>query len=84
VGSLVLPSSNWEGTHDVGHIITVDSVEEEARGIQFGAELSASLGVPPKRRALVTEVAGKVSDVDRGVGELKDAGCHPLGDGLIG
>ena len=40
---LVLAPDDWEGVHDIVHIVPLDAVEEEVGGVQLAAEEEAAL-----------------------------------------
>src|ERR1019366_3505584 len=73
-----------EAVHDVVHIITVNAIQVEVRGVQFGPDRDPPLLVPSERRPIITEISRERFHVPRRVRKFKDAAFVPLRQNIRG
>lgn len=70
-GALLVLPQHREGAEDVLDLAAAEPVEEEVRGVEFGAQLCPPLGIPAEGRAGVAEVARERREVPRRVDQLE-------------
>jgi len=70
-------ADDGEGVQAEVDVVAKDAVEMEKRGVEFAAEVEASLLVPAEGRAVMAAIAGEGSKVPGGVDEFQDAWEEP-------
>src|ERR1019366_1786533 len=71
---------NRERLHNVVHVISLDPVQMEERGIQLSPHCEASLFIPPKRCPRISEIMSERLHIPCRIGQLKNTPSDPRFD----